>query len=814
MFVRAPLSWLREMVDWSSDADALGEALTRRGLAVEAIERPEAVRGVRAARLLEARPHPRADRLHICTVAAGGPVQEVVCGAPDLPVGGLVAWAAPGAVLPGGIAIGVREIRGVPSAGMLCAPDELGIPGGHAHLLDPASLLPPGAAPPPEGADLAAALGLDDPVLVLELTPNYAAHCQSILGVAREVAALTGGPLRRPGPLEPTEDRRHPVGAAVEVEAPDLCPRYVARVIRGLRAQASPAFLARRLLQCGLRPLGLTVDVTNFVMLELGQPLHAFDLARLRGDGVVARRAVAGESILTLDGEARELSAGDLVIADADGPVAVAGVMGGRRTEVTDATDAILLESATFAAEAVARTARRLGLPSEAAGRFGRGTDPGIARAAADRAAALLQALGGASVDAGTVERGPGVAPHTVSLRGRAARSLLGVRLSTSACGHLLQDFGFGVAADGPDRLRVAVPSWRPDVAAEVDLIEEIGRAYGYDRLPAVLPPGDPGFAAPDPVRALGERARDICLAAGCSEVMPWSFHGGALWDALRLPPEHPWRRAAAVANPMHGEQAWLRTALAGGLLRTLQANARHRRASAAIFEVGRVFRPRRPGGRPAEPLRLGLAGYGALRPADFSHPAEPCDFYALKGLCEAVLAVALPRAEPGFLRPAAEDLPFLHPGRAAVISTPEGGALLGYVGELHPAVALELDLPAGAVVAELDLDRVAGAAPEGRPGFRPLPRHPAVRRDVAVEVPEALPAAEVAARIRAAAGELLGELTLFDVFAGGAMAPGRRSLAFSLTYQAERTLTDAEVEARQTEVRRALSALPGAELR
>lgn len=801
--MRVPLSWLREFVDWEDGPDALAEALTGRGVAVETVERPgRGAAGIVTARLEALTPHPSAPRLTVCAVAAGGRRGRVVTGAPDIRPGMLVPWALPGAVLPGGREIGVRDTAGVLSEGMLCAADELGLPGGHGGLLDLAGA---GVA---EGGDLVGPLALDDAILVLELTPNYAVHCQSILGVAREVAAIGGGlPRRSDG--APVEDAGRPAAALarVEVADPDLCPLYVARVAENIGAAPAPLRLARRLAQCGMRPLGGVVDVTNYVMLELGQPLHAFDLERLAGGRVQARQAGPGEQILTLDGRERELQQGDLVIADDLGPVAVAGVMGGRRSEVTAQTRSVLLESATFDAGAVARTARRLGLPSEAAARFSRGVDPGLARVAADRAARLLQETCGAQICSGALQAGPGVPQRSITLRGGRVRALLGIRLSTAACGHHLERLGFTVQPDGPDRLRVVVPGWRPDVAEEVDLVEEVGRDFGFGRIPASLPAGDPGVPLPDPLAAPAAAARTLTLGAGFTEVQPYSYHGPEVADRLRLPPGHPWRQAVRVSNPMSQDQSLLRVSLLPGLLQTLAVNAHRSRPGAAVFELGRVFLP--TNGRPDEPLRLGVAGYGPLQPASWDRPADPCDLFAIKGLFEEILARLGVPAHQGWER--ATGHPELHPGRAAQWRL--GERVLCWLGETHPEVTAAYDLPGPAAVGELDIANLAAlAADAGAPP--PLPRFPAARRDVAVLLPAELTAAEAEAAIAAAGGPLLAEVRLFDVYAGRNLPPGTRSVAFALTYQAERTLTDAEVDAAQAEVRAALAALPGAALR
>ncbi len=809
-----PLSWLRTFVDWSDTPEALAQALTGRGLAVEAVRGPvRPPRGIVAARILAAHPHPERRNLSVCTVRAGEASGQVLSGAPNTRAGMLVPWAQPGSVLPDGREIGVLDLAGMPSEGMLCAADELGLPGGHEGLLVlDGEQLPDGTAIV-EGHDLVFALALGDAVLEIELTPNYAAHCQSILGVAREVAALTGGQVRLPAaaPVEtaPAAASRAQVHLVDDV----LCPRYVARVL-ALPGDERPAplWMAQRLVQCGIRPLGAVVDVTNYVLCELGQPLHAFDLDQVAGGGVTIRRARSGEAIQTLDGRTRALEETDLVIADRDGAVAVAGVMGGERTAVGAGTRHILLESAYFNPEAVGRTSRRLGLATEAAARFVRGVDPATTRAAADRAAVLLAQVAAARTFGGRLEAGPGLPEHGIHLRGQKVRALLGLPLSTSACGKHLEAFGFTYRADGADRLRVTVPSWRPDVRTEVDLVEEIARGYGYDALPAHVPGGAPGKPSPDPVAGLAARVRQVALAAGCSEVVPYSYHGEDAWDLLRLPADHPWRQAVRILNPMSGDQSVLRTSLAVGLLRSLAVNARHQRGSASLCELGRTFR-RRDGARPLEQQFLGVAGYGHLISPGWAKSGRSWDFFSLKGLWEAVFergglgAVATRYAA----RP--EAYPWLHPGRSAEVVRLDTGETLGWLGELHPEIRIALDLPAIAVLGELNLSLLAPLA-RVTPRFAPLPRHPAAHRDLAVVAPDEMPAAELQQIISRHGQPLLAAIELFDVYAGAGIAPGHRSLAFALTYRADRTLRDSEVDACHQAIRNALATTPGVDLR
>jgi phenylalanyl-tRNA synthetase beta chain len=798
--VRVPLSWLRELVDWQGDAADLAEALTGRGVAVEAVERPGAgVAGIVAARIKAVEPLPGSDHLMVCRLDAGARgTATVLSGAPNIARDMLVPWAAPGSRLPGGRELAAQVMHGVTSEGMACSADEIGLPGEHADGL---LALPEDLQP---GQDLVDALELDDPVLVLELTPNYAAHCQSILGVAREVAAMTGAALRLPPePAPPDAHLDATYVASVKISAPDLCGRFISLQLAGLASRPAPIRIQRRLQAAGMRPRDAIVDATNYVMLEVGQPLHAYDLRDLRGGVIGARRAAPGEVVITLDGQRRTLTADDLVIADGERAVGVAGIMGGENTEVHADTREVLLEAAYFQPAGIARTARRLGLASAASARFARGVDPARVRWAADRCAELIAAWAGGGLSAEPVDVTTASFPEAgpvVRLRASLVRGLLGVKITAADCGGHLTALGFGVSADGADRLRVVVPTWRADVAAEIDLVEEVARAYGYDRIPEVLPEGAAGTPLPDPVGDAGEAAGAVARAAGYSEAVTTPLQAESEWERLRLPPGHELRRALLVQNPMTEDQRVLRRLLLPGLLAALGYNARHRRLDAALYERGRVFLPAPGAELPDEHRRFALAAAGA-----------GAGFLACKG----VLEVALERLGLDGVRwerAAPEDLPFLHPGRSAWAVAADG-VRLGYVGEIHPETASAYGVAGVVAGAEVDLGLVAARRPAVT-RFLPWLRAPAVRRDLALVLPEAVPAAEVAAVMREAGGDLLREVRLFDVYTGEGIEPGQRSLAYTLVYQADRTLTDAEVDRAHDTVREALAVQLGAQLR
>lgn len=818
--MRVPYRWLREYVDVGLAPEELAATLTMQGLAVEAVERGEAAfRGVVTGRVLEVAPHPNADRLKVCLVDVGETApRRIVCGAPNVAAGQTVPVALPGAELPGGVRIGEARLRGVVSEGMICSARELGLPdptGGAGILaLD---------EPWPPGRDVREVLGLDEAVLVLDLTPNYAMHCQSLLGVAREVAALTGGTVRVPCPAVPEEDPPAASLVEVAVEDPDLCPRYVARVVGGLRVGPSPAWLRRRLEAAGMRPINNVVDVTNYVMLETGQPLHAFDLERLRGDGpggagarkrIAVRRARPGETLVTLDGVRRELLPTDLVIADAGGPVALAGVMGGEESEISPATTAILLESAAFHNLTVRRTARRLGIASEAAARFEKWVDPEGCRLAADRACELLRELAGGVVRAGAVDVYPRPpAPRAITARPARINALLGTDLPAEAMADIFRRLGFDVRPGRtPGELTVVVPTRRPDVEGEADLAEEVARVHGYERVPVTLPRSPAAPAVPRRERRLTEEVRQVCLAAGLHEVMTYSFLDPAAFDRLGLPADDPRRRAIPLANPLASDQGVLRTLLLPHLLEVAATNVRRQREDVGIFEIGRVYLagslPLRD--LPEERLTLGALLLGRVGPGGWWGAAPEADVFHLKGLAETILERL--GVEGARFRPA--QPPAYHPGRTAEIAVADREAPLGVVGELHPAVTEAYDLPGRAVALELDLAGLLERARPVRP-YRPLPRFPAVARDLALLVPDGVPAERVRETLVRAAGPLLESARLFDLYTGPGVPPGWRSLAYALVYRAaDRTLTDAEVEAAQERVRQALARELGARLR
>jgi phenylalanyl-tRNA synthetase beta chain len=799
--MRVPLRWLAEFAD-VPDAATVAAALTQGGLEVESIEHigPD-LSGVRVGHVLERAQHPNADRLSVCKVDLGGgePV-EIVCGAPNVAAGQKVAVLSPGAKLPGGKKLEKAKIRGVVSNGMICSAKELGV----SEESDGILVLDASAV---AGATLDTVLSAGDTVLEIALTPNRG-DCASLLGIAREVRAHFGGPLRLPE-IEPIEEG-DPTAAAVRVAIDDAegCPRYCARIVRGITVGPSPAWLAAKLEAAGMRAINVVVDVTNLVMLEFGQPLHAFDAATLRGGAIHVRRARADEKIATLDGATRALAAEDLVIADTERAIAIAGVMGGAETEVGARTTDVLLESAHFDPIRVRRTARRLGLHSEASYRFEREIDRDGLRRAIDRAARLLAELAGGSVAPGVVEA-VGRAPEAVAeiaLAPERVNRMLGTDLDRAAIAALLERVGVTSADSGSGALRCRVPSHRNDLRRDVDLVEEVARIHGYDQIPTTMPVERLLPVAISRGRSVVDGARDALSAAGFLECMTLPFASAADLDRIGLAADDARRRAVRLVNPLTDEESQLRTTLVPSLLGVARLNRSRQVERVRAFEVGRVFAPRGGDELPQEARHVAAIvtrGEGGL----WSQNAAPL-FFEAKGAVENLLdALGLAAT---FAGEAVE--PFLHPGASAAIRL--GDRRIGAIGELHPETAarFEIDVPCALFV--LDLDAIA-ATPARLAKYREVSRQPSVRRDLAVLLSREQPAQAVLDAIRATAGPQLVAAEIFDRYEGTGVPEGRVSVAFRLVFQRpDRTLLDTEVARATERVVRMLADRFGGELR
>lgn len=795
--MRAVWSWVREFCDVEVDVEEAAERLTRVGAAVEAIHRPwEGVRGVRIARVVEKGEHPDSDRLVLATLETGERPAHVAAGARNFEVGDMVVHAPPGSrVASLDKPLAVRRLRGVESEGMMCSEHELAVSSDHGGIL----VLPPDA---PLGADFLEWAGLaGDAVLELELEPNRP-DLLSMAGVARELAAAVAGGRFRPPATATLPETDEPASGrlSVTVDDPERCPHYLVRVVAGVSAAArSPVAVRARLSAAGMRPLSAIVDATNYAMLELGQPLHPFDLARLEGPAIAVRRAAAGEPLTTLDGQERTLDADDLVIADRDRAVAVAGVMGGEAAEVGPGTADIAIESAHFAAAGVFRTAQRLGLRTEASIRFAGGADPEAVPAGAARAAELISAWAGGSVLAGAVERGAIPARRSVALRPSRASLLIGYPVTGDEAAGALARLGLERQPEpDPSRVLVEIPGHRPDLEREIDLIEEVARVLGYERVPTALPRVRQ-VGRLSPLQSVRWRVRDVLAGAGLLEARSLSFVGH---DGLDLyGPKGP--AGVRLANPMSDEAAFLRTGLLPGLLAAAGRNVAVGAAAVRLFELGNVVHG--GGELPEEHESVAVLVCGAR--GSWSEPARPVDFFDASGILETLLA-SLGVNGWALGRPAG---PPFHPARSAVVSI--GDRPVGAVGELHPRPARAHDLPGRVAAFELDLASLAAAA-GGRASYRPVSRFPRLHRDLAFVVDAGVRADDVRAAVVSAAGDLVESIGLFDVFSGPPIAEGRKSLAFSVDFRAERTLTDAEVDGVVGRIVERLARDFGAELR
>jgi phenylalanyl-tRNA synthetase beta chain len=807
--MRAPMSWLREYCDPPIGTEEAGRRLNDAGIELERIERVGvgALDGFVIGRVLTAEQHPNADRLRVCTVADGSGSPEprtIVCGAPNVVAGQTVAVALPGAVMPDGTKLGEAKLRGIRSSGMILAEDEVGVGEDHDGIM----VLDSDA---PSGTPLIEALQIADEVLDLAIAPNRP-DCLAVYGIARELHALTGAPLAP----DPTDEDASPSATGelprIEID-PEICLRFTARVFEDVKIGPSPLWLKARLTAAGQRPISNVVDITNYVMLLTGQPLHAFDLDKVRGGELRVHRAADGQKVRTLDGVERTLDSSMALISDAEGPTSIAGVMGGEVSEVSDTTTRVAMEAATWVGANIMRTQAKLGLRSEASARNEKGLHPELAMAAQRLASRLMVELCGARMVEGTVDIYPRPAqPREVTLRIPRVEKLLGMAVPDDEIVAILTRLGFAVSRGSESgTLTATVPYWRDgDVQREADLVEEVARIHGLDKLPITLPARRRAIGRLSPAQRTRRRIEDALRDRGLSEVVAYSFTAPETLERLRLG-DVPLLR---LANPMSEDQSVMRPLLLPGLLDAACHNAARGAPRLALFESAHVYRLSEPldqapagspnGATPAfERHHIGAVLTQAA-PGTWRSEARPADFYAAKALAEAMLAsVGIEMwVEPG-------ERPFLHPGRTATVLAGDERKL-GWIGELHPSVARAWDLDETVAAFELDADLIAELAP-GPARYRDVTTFPAVYLDLAVVVDEELPAGEVEAVVRKAGGDLLASLELFDVYSGQQVGEGRKSLAFRLEFRsAERTLSDQDVAGARAKIEAALEEIGG----
>jgi phenylalanyl-tRNA synthetase beta chain len=818
--MRVPYSWLREYCDPGMEPAELADRLVMTGTEVERLDRvgPSSAAGFVVGKVLEREQHPNADRLSVCRVDTGDDERTIVCGAPNVDAGQTVAVVLPGATMPGGMKIRKAKLRGVPSEGMILSAAELEI----AEEADGIMVLDEGPAP---GTSLAEVLPLGEPVLEIEVTPNRS-DCFGVHGVAREVHAITGAPLAADPWAEdaPTEGEGEASDyASVTVEVPELCPRFTARVFTDVKIGPSPLWLQARLAAAGQRPINNVVDITNYVMLLTAQPLHAFDLDKVPGGELIVRTASEGEKMTTLDGVERTFDAETVLVCDRNGPSGVAGIMGGQTSEVSAETTRVLLEVANWNGTNILRTSRELGLRSEASSRFEKQLHPELTMRAQRIASRLMVELCGAKLVPGTIDVAAEIpAPRRLILRAERVEGLLGMFISQQDQQTYLERLGFEVRPAGDDLEVVVPPDRHYDVTREVDLIEEVARVHGIDEhLPTTLPAVGGVVGGLSREQRLRRRAEDCLRDLGFDQAVGWSFSDPGEAERLRIPPADPRAKPVRLANPLSEDQSVMRTTLLGSLLDIAARNIARGADALALFESARVYLQEAPvaektvdplagkfaGDQPApfaEPHRFAGIAVGPLAPRSWRGGGESTDFFALKGVLEALAAQL--GDELDFF-PAEE--PFLHPGRAAAVSV--NGTPAGWLGEVHPLVCRTWDLDA-AVAFEIDAAPLLAAATVGEERYEDVTTFPAVYQDLAVVMPADVPAAEVRAAVMAGGGELLRAAEVFDLYEGEQLGQGRKSLALNLEFRADdRTLTDEEVAERREAIKAKLSEIGGA---
>ena len=801
--MKVSLSWLKDYVEIRMEIKELINLLTMAGLEVEgAISTGEGFEKVIVAEIGSIRKHPNADRLSLVEAGTGKERFAIVCGATNIKEGQRVPLALAGARLPNGVQIKRSKIRGVPSEGMLCSEIELGLGRDATGIM----ILPPST---PLGMNFGEALGLKDTILDISITPNRPDGL-CVMGVAREVAALTHQRMRYPlVSVAETGETIHRK-TSVALLDPDLCPRYVARMIEEVKIGPSPSWMRDRLEKVGIRSINNVVDVTNFVMMECGQPLHAFDFELLEEGRIVVRRAQEGEEFITLDGVKRILDGEMLMICDGVKPVAIAGVMGGLNSEIKQDTKVVLLESAYFNPSGNRRTSRKLGLETEAAYRFGRGIDYGGCLFAANRAAQLIQELAGGKVVEGVIDAYPKpIQPRSIRLSVRRIGEILGTETSVKQVKGYLEDLQLDVRAEDEEILVVAPPSFRGDLEREIDLIEEVARMDGYERIPLTLPKGPPSSEERNEVFVVEKKAMEVLLQHGYHEVVTYSFTSPASGDLIALAPDDSRRKHVRILNPLTEDFSGLRTSLIPGLLEIARYNISRKNSNLKLFELKKVFFPQEDDRLPKEVKYLVGLALGVDRDPHWAFSPRTVDFYDIKG-CVEDLFEALQVKGIKFDR--AEDIPYLHPGKASRILFE--GEVLGVLGEVHPQVLGNYEIRDKAYLFEIDFETMVKGRREGK-RFRPLPKFPAVYRDLSMVVDDALEAERVVEAIWTFREPFIDEVQLFDIYRGSPVPEGKKGVSCRIRYQAsDRTLTDEEVNQHHEKVISQLKEIFQAELR
>jgi len=797
------LRWLKDYVDIGISPAELVGRLTMAGLEVEAIkEISPSFTNVVVAKILSLKPHPAADKCFLCEVTTDESTLPVVCGASNISSGDIVPLAKVGATIPGGYTIRSSKIRGELSEGMLCSEQELGIGDDSTGIM----ILPDNLA---IGKDLSEELDLNDIVFDIGITPNRS-DCLSIVGIAREIAAITGLKLKLPdiAVLENEEDINRIT--SVDILDPDLCPRYSARIIKNVTIKPSPLWMRRRLESVGLRAINNIVDITNYIMMELGQPLHAFDFRFLEEGRIVVRRPHAGEAFTSLDEKKRILESDTLMICDGIKPVAIAGIMGGLNSEVKEDTKTILLESAYFTPSSIRKSAKLLGMVTDAAFRFGRGIDPeGVIRAL-NRAAQFMAEISGGIVCKGYIDQYPKKVEtaRDIPFRIRRVNNILGTNIDAGEMTKILERLDMTVCRESDEIYQVTPPTYRVDIEREIDLIEEVARLYGYDHIPVTLPPVSVVPVMKDRNKNLLDRIRKCLGGSGYSEIITYSFISPAFVDWLGLATGDARRKNVKIRNPLTEDQSIMRSTLICGLLETMKKNANNGCFDLKVFEIGKVFFHHKDGVLPIEKNMIGCLITG-LRSDAFWSSKLHADFYDMKGCVDNIFDDL---RIPGLKFRSDHREAFLHPGKSCGIYTDD--RLIGFLGEVHPDVLMRMDLKNPAYVFEIDLDILANLF-SGEVLYKDLPRFPSVVRDVAFVVDQGMEADKMLNLAMDMSKELLEKVSIFDVYTGKSVPHDKKSLGLRFTYRtADRTLTDDEVNQVHGGIVKSIIALTGARIR